>query len=80
MKEANANVEPVSFFETFTQMFSRDLPANLDADLLSTTMNQWKDFWMLPAIMAGVVFVIFAAAFWDKVKPEEAEGEPGKDA
>jgi nucleoside transporter len=80
LKEANANVEPVSFFETFTQMFSRDLPANLDADLLSTTMNQWKDFWMLPAIMAGVVFVIFAAAFWDKVKPEEAEGEPGKDA
>lgn len=56
----------IGFFETFGKMFSRDLPEKLDGDLLTTTMGEWHNFWMLPAIMAAVVFVIFAIGFWDR--------------
>ena len=79
LTKANANLEPVSFFETFAQMFSRDLPATLDANLLATTMNEWKNFWMLPAIMAAVVFVVFAIAFWDKAETDDADEAQSKD-
>ena len=61
------------FFEAFGQMFSRDLPAGLDQGLLSSTMEQWKEFWILPAIMAAAVFVIFLLFFWDRTKAPELE-------
>ena len=69
IKEARGEVEPLGFFETFGKMFTRDLPENLDQGLLAETMTQWQNFWMLPAIMAAVVFVVFALGFWDKTKP-----------
>lgn len=65
--------EAVGFFDTFTKMFSRSLPAGLDPQLLKDTMNQWKNFWMFPSIMAGMVLVLFAIAFWDKAKADPAE-------
>ena len=67
LKAARGEQAAVGFFETFTKMFSRSLPTeSLDAELLSTTMQQWKNFWMFPAIMAGVILVVFTLAFWDK--------------
>ena len=36
------------------------------------TMAQWKTFWTVPAIMALIILVIFAVAFWDK----SCDGEP----
>ena len=47
-------------------MFSVDIPAAVDSNLVSETMLQWKSFWMLPAIMAGVIAVVFFLGFWDK--------------
>ncbi|MEM8678894.1 MAG: MFS transporter [Planctomycetota bacterium] len=64
LKEARGTVEPVGFFESFGQMFSRHLPESLDPSLLQATMEQWKNFWLLPAILAAVVFVAFAVLFW----------------
>lgn len=72
--EARGEVDEVSFFESFGKMFTSELPAGLDAELLKTTMSQWQDFWMLPAIMAGAVMVLFIVAFWDKAKPAEESG------
>lgn len=65
---ARGDAPTTSFLEAFTKMFSRDLPESLDAGILSETMAQWKDFWMSPAIMAAIIFFLFAAAFWDRTK------------
>lgn len=71
---ARGEAEPASFLETFTKMFSRDLPDSLDAGILAETMGQWQDFWISPAIMAAIIFVIFALTFWDRTKTGEASG------
>ena len=36
-------------------------------------MEQWKDFWIVPAIMAAVIAVLFFVTFWDKVQVEDAD-------
>ncbi|HMO93874.1 MAG TPA: nucleoside permease [Pirellulaceae bacterium] len=61
----------MSFLETFSNMVSRSLPETLDKSLLAETMQQWQNFWMLPAIMASVVFLIFLFLFWDKTHVKE---------
>ncbi len=63
---AQGETAAMSFFQKFGQMFSRSLPDGLGADQLSTTMGEWQNFWMSPAIMAGIVLVIFGGLFWDK--------------
>ena len=68
LSTARGELEPVSFFETFSKMFSRELPESLPQDLLAETMLQWKDFWMFPAILAAGIFVVFALLFWDRTK------------
>jgi hypothetical protein len=57
--------ETLTFGQSLAKMFSVNLP-EVDATLLSETMAQWKAFWMVPAGMAFVIMIIFAAAFWDK--------------
>ncbi len=38
------------------------------------TVKNWQAIWMAPAIMAGVVLVLFALFFKDEVKPAAADG------
>ncbi|MCM2371330.1 nucleoside permease [Aporhodopirellula aestuarii] len=59
-----------SFLQTFSKMFTRDLPESLDPGILAETMAQWRDFWLSPAIMAAAIFVLFAVSFWDRTKTE----------
>lgn len=75
LADARGESESLTFLESFTQMFSRALPEGLDAGILAETMEQWKDFWLSPAIMAAIIFVIFALTFWDRTEtdPETAE-------
>ncbi len=54
------------------KMFSVDLPA-VDASLLTNAMEQWKAFWIVPAIMAAVIAVVFFLTFWDKSEVEQSE-------
>ncbi len=75
LKEAVGEQATMSFSDTFANMLSRNLPAGLDKELLSSTMSQWKNFWMFPSIMAGIVLVIFALAFWDKMKPSASDAQ-----
>lgn len=73
LKAARVDEEKRGFFESFTQMFARDLPEGVDQSLLSQTMAEWKDFWLSPAIMAAIVLVIFTFAFWDRTKTSAAK-------
>ena len=65
--------EESSFLSQLGQMFSSDLPEALSSESLSSTMAQWKSYWLFPAIMAGVIAVIFFVAFWDKVSVTDQE-------
>ena len=74
--EAAQPAETLTYFQKFGQMFSMSLPEGLDQTLLAETMAQWKEYWILPAIMAGAVLVIFALFFHDKVgEPEASEND-----
>ena len=78
LADARGETEPLGFFETFGNMFTRDLPEGLDANLLSETMLQWQNFWYFPAILAAGVFVIFALLFWDRTElPKQDDGGAG---
>jgi len=71
LKEAAGKVPDSSFLDKFGQMFTRTLPEGLPAEQLETTMGQWQNFWMSPAIMAAIVFVAFALLFWDRTQTSE---------
>jgi hypothetical protein len=63
-----------SVLEKFTNMFAKSMPEGVDAGLLTETMDQWKDFWILPAIMAAVITAVFFASFHDKTKVTDGDG------
>ena len=65
----------VTFGESLSQMVVREIPQEVDQELLASTMTQWHDFWLAPAVMAAGVFVVFGIAFWDKAKAPEADQE-----
>ena len=71
LRTAIGETPETSFLDKFGQMFSRSLPEGLPADQLETTMGQWQNFWISPAIMAAGVFVIFALLFWDRTQADD---------
>lgn len=68
LADARGTPDSVSFLESFTKMFARNLPDGLDGGLLSETMAGWHDFWLSPAIMAAAILVLFSLTFWDRSK------------
>jgi MFS family permease len=56
----------LTFAEQFGRMFAMNRPDGVNQELFAQTMDQWKEFWIVPAIMAGVILLIFAASFWDR--------------
>ncbi|MDA0659457.1 MAG: MFS transporter [Planctomycetota bacterium] len=66
---ARGETPKLGFLESFGQMFSRSLPPGLDERLLAQTMSEWQNFWVFPAILAAIVMLVFAVAFWDRAKP-----------
>lgn len=63
----------LSFAQKMGKMFSVNMPDSIDPGLISETMDQWKDFWILPAILAGVIALVFFLGFWDKIQVTEDE-------
>jgi nucleoside transporter len=61
-----------SYLEQMARMFSVNMPDGVDPGLIATAMGQWKEFWMLPAMMAGAIAVLFLVAFWDKAHDNDA--------
>ncbi|MDF1657031.1 MAG: MFS transporter [Verrucomicrobiales bacterium] len=74
IKEARPAVD-LSFGEKLSKLFSVDMPAAVDADLIAKTMEQWKEFWIFPAILAAAITVLFFVSFWDKTKVTEEDLE-----
>jgi len=72
INKAAGQSETVSFAESLGQMFSVSLPEGLDPAQLSETMSQWKEFWLLPAGMAGAILVAFAVLFYEKTEIKAA--------
>ena len=64
--------ETLTFIQSFGRMFSVD-KLTVDPAIVSTTMNAWKAFWIMPAMMAAAIAVLFFVGFWDKVKTEEVK-------
>lgn len=67
------DVKETGFLDQLGAMFSKQLPEGLDGSLLARTMGQWKDYWILPAMIAGGIAVIFFVAFWDRIKVADAD-------
>jgi nucleoside transporter len=64
--EAASPEQSLTFAQSLGRMFSVSLPKGIDPKLLADTMEQWKEFWLLPAGMAAVILVAFAALFHEK--------------
>ncbi|MGY8639867.1 MAG: MFS transporter [Verrucomicrobiales bacterium] len=75
MGAARGAGEELTYFQKMAKMFTVDMPEKVDANLISTAMDQWKTFWFVPAIMAGVIAVIFFLTFWDKTKVGNEEDD-----
>jgi nucleoside transporter len=63
---ANRGETTVGFLESFTKMFSVSMPEGLDPKLVTDTMLQWKEFWLVPAGMAAAIMVLFFLLFHDR--------------
>ena len=62
----------VKFLEKIKQ--ANDL-SKIDSSVVSSAMDSWAAYWKFPAIMAGVIAVIFFVSFRDKVSmTSEEEG------
>ena len=65
----------LSVTEKLGQMFSKNDLSKIDSSVLSSAMDSWSAYWKFPAIMAGVIALIFFISFWDKVSmTSEEEG------
>lgn len=56
-----------SFMDSMLGMFGKGYPEGINTDLVASAMTQWKNYWIFPAGMAAVIFILFALFFWDKV-------------
>jgi nucleoside transporter len=56
-----------SFWDSLLGMFGQGYNDGVSSELVSKAMIDWKEYWLFPAGMAAVIFVIFALFFWDKV-------------
>ena len=75
IEAANKDLPAPSFFEKLINMFGKGYPEGIDSTLINQTMVEWQNYWYFPAGMAAVILVIFAVAFWDKVKADEDDAE-----
>ena len=63
----------LSVTEKLGQMFSKNDLSKIDSSVVSSAMDSWSAYWKFPAIMAGVISVIFFISFWDKVSMTSEE-------
>ena len=49
---------------------------NKASELMLQATN-WKAVWMYPAVMTGVILILFVALFHDKIKPTENDSQDG---
>jgi nucleoside transporter len=79
LKEVSTNTE-TGFMDSLLGMFGKGYPEGVNAELITKAMADWKNYWLFPAGMAAVIFVLFALLFWDKVDKDVTEDEVAKAA
>ena len=67
LKSVSGEGESLNIFQSLAGMFGQGYPDGIDGGLLAVAMTDWKNYWLFPAGMAAIIFVIFAVFFWDKV-------------
>jgi len=80
VKAAAGDQAVPSFIDSLVGMFGKGYPEGVDPQLVTTAMTDWKNYWLFPAGMAAVIFVIFAVFFWDKVDTDTNAEEVAKAA
>jgi nucleoside transporter len=78
--EAASSEAEAGFIESLTGMFGKGYAEGVNSDLVAKAMTDWKHYWLFPAGMAAVIFVLFALFFWDKVDRDVDEQEVAKAA
>lgn len=63
---AGREAQELTFWQKLGNMFSVDMPDSVDTGILEKASALWKTYWIYPAIMAGIVAVLFFICFWDK--------------
>ena len=74
----NNKQENLSAGEQLGQMFSVNDLDGIDSEVVGSAMSKWEEFWVYPAVMAGIISVVFFFAFWDKISigsDEESSSE-----
>jgi len=65
--------QTLTFGQQLGKMFSVNMPESVDPALITQAANLWQSYWMLPAIMATAIGVLFFAAFWDRSRETSEE-------
>lgn len=85
-KKASSDIrgQAQGFLVLVTQGLGMLIGAQISGALFTSTVTaegaealpQWKEFWMIPCIAAGVIFLLFGALFRDEVPVEDvSEGD-----
>jgi len=72
---AERGEQTLSFAQQLGKMFAVNIPEGVNPALISKASDLWKSYWMLPALMAVAVSILFFLAFWDRSR-ENAEDAP----
>lgn len=76
-----ADAPTPTFLESLMNMFNKGYPAALDTSTyVAPAMQDWKNYWIFPAILAAAVFVLFTVGFWDRMTPAAIEDASTQDA
>ena len=70
---AGGEAQTLTFGERLARLFRFEAWPSLDASLLQTAMDQWRQYWLVPAGMAAVVLVVFLLLFRDDSRPASDE-------
>jgi nucleoside transporter len=70
IKDANVGAPEPTTLESLAGMFGKAYPEGIDGALISSSMGEWKLYWVFPMILAAVIFLIFALFFWDRVSTD----------
>jgi nucleoside transporter len=71
--------QSLSFLEQLGKMFSVSLPEPVDPSLVSQAAQLWQGYWMLPALMAAGIAVLFFVTFWDRRRETSAGAEANEE-
>ena len=72
---AERGMQKLTYGEQMDKMFAVDRPTGVDPALITQASDLWKSYWMLPALMAVGVGILFFVAFWDRSR-DTAEDAP----